>query len=737
MSTTLSVIYGTANPIPYTNAEVPELQFSQSANMMVIAHPSHPPATLTRYGVSDWRYEQPVFKHGPYLPSIDGDEEISLSLSSVTDRLTLTSTNASEFTGLPTDTLVEYSISDQKVLGKIKTTGTGAVIVEPLEDQSMVLAKEVYSPGLFSSWDATNNVPVYDSTITGSGVSVAFSNTQVATRSLVGNYLRFSNKAGTYYWMLVTEVGDILQQGAYGILAKGNILTVTKPTGVISQSARTITGTLASSVAFFSATTDIGRLFRLNLNETIIHCRCTAFTSTTSVSVSMTSPVPLTIDGTDRVLNSVTTDWRKGAWYVGNYPATVTFHEQRLVFGGSLIQPQTFSMSKTADFFNFAATESNNQVNDDSAIDVTISSDTVNAILWMSTHTTLLAGTVGSEWVVAASTQRQALTPANITANQQSSYGSEFAKAITVGHSVFYIQRGANKLREMVYDSGGDAYASMDVTVFAEHILRDHGGAIQLAYQHLPESVLYVLCADGQICALTYEPDQKVYSWFRIVLGGSQAACTSIATQLVGDQSVLFMVVRRWVSGAWVYTTEKLLPTYEPTSSTDFSEMVFLDLATELTIGGSLTYSGYTNFASQTISALIDNVVYDNIVVSVSGVFTLPVAPVARCWIGHNYRSTFKSFPLETQGRRGTTQGKIKTVNAITARVRNTLGFKHGVDLSTLSTEAIPSPLSHQTEDIRVPLPNNYDTRGSYYIVQDRAYPLTILALYPEVALHQ
>lgn len=736
----VTTVYGTGDPIPYADDDIGQIQFTQSADVLFIVHPNYKPATLSRYPGNEWRYEIRDFDYGPYMPQPAGGDAISLTVDTVVDRITLVS-DEPDFLGAMPDYYVEYAVSTQKALGKIVSVVSDyEVIIEPLEERSLVLAREVYSPGMYAGWDGTNSIPTYTNPVVGTA-DIAFSNSQVVTRSTIGNYLRFSDKDGVYYWMLVDGVGDILEQGAYGIIAHGTIQAVIIPSGVVTKSPRTITATLlASNSSFFDAALDVGRLFRLVLGENVVHARVTAFTSGDEVAVSLSGPVPLTQEGATRVLDSTTTEWQPGAWFVGNYPATVSFHEGRLVFGGSDAEPQTAWMSKTDDYFNFASTDFQNRVQDDSAITFTMSSDTVNAILWMATHSVLLTGTKGSEWVITASAQRDAITPSNITVNQQSSYGSQFSKALTIGHSVFYTQRGGNKLREMVYDYSTDRYSSMDVTVFAEHILRKHGGAVQLAYQLLPESVIYVLCADGQIAVLTYEPDQKVYSWSRFIVGGPDAVVTSIATKTVDAESALYMVVERTINGATLRTIEKLDPSYEPESATDFTEMLFLDGYVEVplaSIDEDLHVYGYSQFAGTAVSILVDDTVHDNIAVSAMGDFTIPTQPATRLIVGFNYTSVFKSFPVETQGRRGTTQAKIKTIPHVSVRVQDTIGFKHGTAVSQLDTVAPLTPLAHQTEDIRVTLGNNYDTRGAYYIVQDRAYPLTILALFPELALHQ
>lgn len=816
----VTVVYGTSTAVPYADSEINDLQFSQLADVIFITHPNHPQATLSRYSDSDWRYEVLEFDYGPYLDQEVGDQNTSLTLSTVVDRVTLTST-AADFASVTIGTsFVEYSFSGQKCLGLVKEKFTNYIVsIEPLEDRSLVLSKEVYSPGLYTSWDGTNNVPTYDTTITGSGVTVAFSATAVVTQEHIGNYLRFTDKDGVYYWMTVDSVGDILRQGAYGILATGDILTVTVPTGAVTRSLRRIAARLTSSdPAFFNLNYDTGRLFRLVLGEYVVHARVrsqasytlpgdtssandyinmtyndaaavtagdtvtgpgipagttvvaaypndvqsyitlSANTTTSEIGgsfvfvassgqnmgVLLNRSIPRSVEGLTAVQNGTTNDWNKGAWFTGNYPNTVSFHEGRLGFAGTTLQPQTCWLSKVDDLYNFAATDEKLRVFDDAAIAFTIASDTINQIQWMSSRQVLLIGSAGAEWKVGSSQQGSPLTPTNISVQNQSAYGSAFVKPISIGKSALYLQRAGRKLREMSYDYQTDSQVSLDLTVFAEHILKDHGGAEQLCYQQLPESVVFARLADGQIGVLTYEPDQKIYAWSRFILGGTGAVVESIATVVEDNQSRLYMVVKRTIDSATVRTIEVLDPEFRPTSATDRTALFFMDNYLLGGVPGSVNLTGLADYEGETVSVLIDNLVYENQAVSSSGTYTLPSMPTTRYAIGLPYTSKLKTFPLEAPAQAGTGQGKVKRIDRVSLRLLDSLDFQHGPDLSHLSSEtfrvstdsvtAVPPLFSG---DRRVSNANGFDTRGCLYIVQSKAYPLAILSVMPESAQYQ
>lgn len=746
----IDTIYGTTDPIPYANEEVPFIQYAQSVDVMFMVHPNHPIATITRRSDVDWRYEQPEFYGGPFIDSRSEDLNTMLAATGVTDTATLRS-RADAFVVGDVGKLVEYSSAGQQLLGLITTyTSARQVQITPYEDRCLVLSKETYSPGFYASWDGTNSIPVYTNPIApGASTTVAFSNSSAVNRSMIGNYLRFVDKLGGYWWMLIESVDNIIEQGAYGILAKGPVYDVLVPASATLRIDRQITATLTSSTAdFFNLSTDIGRLFRLVLGDSVRTARGVADggNNGTTLKVRLDLSLPLSQEGEEVKNKGSTNIWQRGAWFTGNYPGVVCFHEGRLCFGKTPLQPQSIWLSKSADFYDFSSTSEEQEVLADSSINLPLDSDTANEVFWMISRAFLLLGASGSEWQVGASTNREALTADNATAQVQSSHGSEPARALSVGRNVLFIQYGGSKIREMKYDYTDDAQNSTDLNTYANHLLRDHGGAIQLAYQPIPFPTVYVLLGDGQLGVLTYEPDQQVYAWSRYIVGGPQARVTSIACKPEGSNYALYMTVSRVVNGEEVVTIERLIPEFRPTGPTDRSNLLFLDghrMVPEEDIDGTLV-TGLDDFAGETVNILLDDSVYHGLVVSVSGELTLPRVPVTRLFVGYAYTSTLKTFPIEVQGIAGTSQGKLGRINAVVFRCIDSAGARWGDSPTNLRAvdfrrdqdpPGLPPPF--RTGDIRITVDSGIDTLSQQYVVQDLALPLNILAIFPELAKFQ
>lgn len=306
-------------------------------------------------------------------------------------------------------------------------------------------------------------------------------------------------------------------------------------------------------------TTDIGRYIRIREGSTWGYVKITAWTSTTVVTVQILS-----------TLTNVTAKafWRLGIWSdTTGYPATVTFHEDRLGFAGTPSYPQRLDLSVTGDYTNFAPTDTAGVVTDDKALSLTFSAGNVNVVRWLlSDEKGLIAGTVGGEWIVRPSSQSESLTPTNISAKQSTAYGSADVQALQVGKSGIFVQRAGRKVREITYFFDVDGFRATDLSVLAEHITQS--GVVELANQKEPQPLVWAVRNDGVLAGMTYERDVDNFKagWHRQILGGvsdingNDAVVESAAVipSADGTRDDLWIIVKRYVNGATVRHVEYL-----------------------------------------------------------------------------------------------------------------------------------------------------------------------------------
>lgn len=331
-----------------------------------------------------------------------------------------------------------------------------------------------------------------------------------------------------------------------------------------------------ATAPIFSASTDVGRLFRFSGPAVFGYLKITSFVNTQRVIATVKeSPGS----------GAATKGWRLGAWYTGNYPSCVEIHEGRLWWSGTLNSPDTYYSSVSSDFENYQPSLPSGTVQDTDAVTVTLGSGDVEQALWMkSTQRGLLTGTRGAEHLIQPGSTSDFIKPSSVQARRQTTYGSTAVAPISVGRCVLYIQRSGLKVRETQYYFSVDGFEAEDLTILSRHITES--GVKETAFTRDPFPVLWCVRNDGVLAACTYERDQQVLraGWSRHQLGGVSTAAgdpavvervtsipntfTSITWGLNYAYDELWMVSRRLVNGVQRRYVEVLAPPYLGGSTT-------------------------------------------------------------------------------------------------------------------------------------------------------------------------
>lgn len=808
---------------PYTEADLPYLSFTQSADVLYIAHGSYQPKKLERLGANSWSLVEIVNEDGPYLGGQQVDA--TLTLSNYTSVSTVVASVAT-FT-VPTSKQITAVSKPTGTGGKLRYTvashglSTGAIITvsgveytefidhhpvhfsanypygngqytitsinsNTLELNESIALSNTYVLSSSSIEQAISVTPFFEyrinnnwhlaqflgitSTTTASvfviqnikadiskqGYDVHFSSGNVITSNSgafttddLGMYVRAQTGAATgiWAWYLITGFISDTKVSVSAAPATLDAATWGYPTVTMTVSTPVTQATLTSSIALF-ASTDVGRHVRLNYGGKQPWCKIISYTSTTSVNVSVYGLIPVDAQSIQSFYNGGATDiWKFGAWSdTTGYPKVVTFHEQRLWFACSSTEPSTIWASRSSDYENFSPTEYDSSVLDSCAITYGIVSRKANPILWMTSGSILLIGTLGAEFrVSSASSVNAPITPTNITALKQTNNGSlPNCKVITAGNAVLFVQRAGRKMYELLYSFQEDSFVTKNLTVVNDHIFRQGGAVVQLAYQKEPNNLIWVLLTDGSLACLTYEKEQQVAAWHRHSLGGSgfvESFC--IVPSSAGTEDSLYLVVKRTINGVTKRYIEYLLPDFYPTTVSDRSNMQFLDASLVYSGVSTSTVTGATHIANEVVSVVSDGVYIGELTVSNTGEVTLPIA-ATKVVIGYKYRGLLQMLPLDGGSHDGgTAMGKVKRSGRTLLRLVNSLEFKYGSSISQLDTckmttgNQISPSLDFFTGDKIVELSSGYDLRSTPYIVQDNPYPLVVLAVGPDTEVTQ
>ena len=530
-------------------------------------------------------------------------------------------------------------------------------------------------------------------------------------------------RSGHTNWTLTNDViinGPFMDHNIETTTASPNHKNVGQTTTVTFSS----TTGINSNQGFLS--TDVGRL----LHITDGHLKITSVTSTTVVVGTVIVDLNETGSTTDFALGSFSD--------TTGYPSCVTFFEQRLVFAGTTVQPQTLFFSRSADYENFDD-KYHETVADDDAIVYTIASNQVNAIRFMTATRTLIIGTAGGEFAVNGAGVGEAITPTNILINKQSNHGAANVDGIAVGNATLFLQRAKRKIRELAYNFDVDGYVAPDLTILAEHITES--GITQMAYQEEPNSIIWCVRTDGQLLGFTYQREQQVTAWHRHIFGGSfgsgNAVCESVEVLPTDDSEYqVWVIVKRTINGVTKRYVEYLHNfDFDETDDTSFN---YLDSQLAYNGSATTTISGLDHLEGEEVSVLADGATHPNKTVS-SGAITLDRSST-KVKVGLPYVSLLQTMRIDAGSQNGTSQSKTKRIYEITARLYESIGIEIGPDLDNMeripfrsSANPMDSGVNVFTGDKDIEFRGNYETDGFIFVRQNQPLPLTVLSLYPRL----
>ncbi len=258
----------------------------------------------------------------------------------------------------------------------------------------------------------------------------------------------------------------------------------------------------------------------------------------TSVISSSKATAKVYSVGTVKTMNFRSRNWSFGAFGPSHgYPCFAGFHEGRIWFGGTRMQPTTLRASMVDDFNNFFMDSE-----PDSALHLTLASDDQSRICWMSTARGLLFGTAEGEWILQSS-DSLGLAPTNASFVRQSSVGSDDREAYSIENSVFYVQRGGKRLREISYKLESDGFSSTDTSLLSEHLFAS--GVREWVVQRGGNSRVWVLMNDGTLAVLTTNVAQRVTAWQRVSFAGARPLHISSLPSSTSLEDEIWLVMRR------------------------------------------------------------------------------------------------------------------------------------------------------------------------------------------------
>ena len=409
----------------------------------------------------------------------------------------------------------------------------------------------------------------------------------------------------------------------------------------------------------------------------------------------------------------------------GGFPRSVSFHQNRLIFGGTRDKPQTIFGSQSGDFFNFDnftrtvdGSDVTGTVTDDASLTFTIASDSVNVIEHLVSQQSLFIFTSDGEFDMSG----EPVTPSNVLVRKQTSYGigSGVTTPKIVDNEVLFVAKGGKQLRAFVYNFNTDAYSAKNYSLVHHDIL---SGADRIAVltNYADTNTNYVFCtnSDGSLGVLGVNTEFSVVGWMKFTTDGNFKDLTVIDDRL-------YALVQRYDNDGSSLNTGVFL---EKWSEDD----IFLDSYHTTSATGS-SFTGAQGLEGRTVKVVADGLLHPDVTVDTAGNFTLTRSS-SSTQIGHNYDSTAKTLPIVFNIQGQSTLGEKVRKVLCELQLQDTKSCK--VDDITVPFRNFGSTLLNQnisafTGQKRVRL-TGYSTTPQITFKSDEPLPCTLLSMSNEV----
>ena len=529
--------YEISTNVPWSVSELDDISYTQSADVIFLAHPDYKPRKLTRTAdtstggrASDdtlWTVTELDFEDGPWA---DVNQ-------------TTTTMYASEHgTSISTVSIGEAYVDETESWLQLKNHGL-------LDGQtiSVTASEETYHPKSQAYY-----------------VINATANTFQLSEGLTS---RAPDPPVTFH-ASNTDVTVTISTKKFD---KDDYIKLTASGAYFDVTGSTTTSTINSiSTTYYASSKDVGRLIRINPipSEQIKwgYMKITHVLSTTVVIGTCVKDIVAHGSGT------ATKEWRISAWgEEDGWPRTVEIYQQRLVFAGSALYPQTIWFSRSGDFYDYAPTEtagvaSNDysatgarivadQINDDNAVTLTIDSDTVDRINWIMAGKKLSLGTTGGVFNLYGTETIYTLTPFNFTIEKATSYEvANQTNALQIDQNLLFIQRGKRIIREIPFTTQEEGQKTLDITIRSEDITL--GGVKRMVSQIQPSHLVWGVLDNGKLVAMTYVSQFNMFAWSIHEIGGTfngTDSTTAVVEDIVSiptsTHDQIWMIVKRTING--------------------------------------------------------------------------------------------------------------------------------------------------------------------------------------------
>jgi hypothetical protein len=700
---------------PWMASQVFEIAFAQSSDTMILVHPLHAPRRLLYVGAGVLFSLDvvPIMVYPFAEVGTWGSASLTLSDANVGTGRTATASAASF---LPSDVGREISAGSGSatITGYSSSTVVTVTVVRGFDSMLYGGGQWIIEGSPRTSCTPSAAGPVGASITLTSGVDGSLGSSKAVTLAtwdavtLRASFTVTSHGYSSGDSVRVAEFAPAAWNGDRTIsVVDANTFTVAMsvdPLAVYGYGTVAKINTGGTVSAWRSS--DVGAHVRINGGLV----RITSFTSSTAVVgqvvVEMSDAIAAPADA-----------WtlEPPAWGRWGYPATVAFHEQRLLFAGCMYAPAIVQASRSAEYFDFTS-----GTLDADGWQREIFCDEYEAIRHLVSDTALLALGFSNEYTVRGGIEKP-ITPTNIRVRPKSNHGAARLRPLKIGTERIFFQRSARQVLAMQYVEENDSYKVDDVGLLAQHFF--DVGVVDAAFQRRPQPLLYCVLADGTMAVATYDRAQNVLAW---TLWHTDGQYESVAAAPQSSSDAVWVVVRRWINGQFVRMIERF-EWSRPEYGRDYGGQ--LDCAVERSASGGVV-SGLSHLEQEVVQVLGGGAYLGQYTVS-SGQITLVPAQSLFVLVGKSYTTRIVPMPPEMPTGAGSARGRQVRAVETTLIMHESLGATlNGLPIPELAPITVGDFLVAHTGDVRVDGLEGWE-RGQplMEIEQTLPLPLHVLAL--------
>jgi len=671
---------GVANKIyqittSYTTAQLPDLKFAQSADVMFICHNSHEVSKLSRTGHTSWTLSEVDFAEtGPYLSTNTTATTLTPASSGTGTGVNIT---ASAITGInggvgwaTTDVgrILKFNSGEAKITARTNTT---VVVVTITKAFASTAATAAFSLGAFS--DTTG----HPSCVSFFEQRLVFAGTTDEPQTL------YFSKSGDYTNMTTgTDADDAM---VYTIASNQvNAIRYLKAVRTL------IVGTTGGEWTVSADGTDAA------VTPSNVTIKKQSSFGSSTVDAIPAGNATLFLQRAKRKIRELAYDFD-----VDGYSAPdLTILNETVTASG--INEMSYQQSPDSNLWCVRA---------DGILACLTYQRAENVTAW-SRHK---LGGIGQECTITVSDYANISTGTKLIFTKSDGTEVTFTSTTgTAGTDEFKTETNNNTTADNIYTA---------INAHADFTVANPAAAVVTIRESSHEATGFLTCKSNDPDRLTVQDES-----FAIV-----ESIASISGSLNEDE--LWIIVKRIINGSTRRYVEVFSDfTFDETTSTNFH---FLDSGLSYDGTATTSISGLDHLEGQTVQIIADGATHADKIVS-SGAITLDRSS-KKVKVGLGYNSVLQTMRIEGGSAEGTGQGKVKRISKVVLRLFNTVGVKCGPSLTNLETVSfrttssdLDTPVSTLLAgDKIVEFTDDYNSDGFIFVKQDQPLPLSILAIFP------